>query len=152
MAWGYWSASSVQDRGRSPRRGAVQAGARGAESAGSGDEDYAPPLSRRPSLADIEFSGPGSAIAHVLGQGGGPRPGLSLPGAPPPGPSALPPPPPPRHECLMHHSTALVHHYQCRVHDLSPSDDEEEPTYATGELLSLTSTASHRNATEVSVA
>ncbi|KAF6211186.1 hypothetical protein GE061_014301 [Apolygus lucorum] len=139
MAWGYWSASAVHDRGRSPRRGnsAVE------PDNGLEDEEYPPPMSRRPSLADIEFSGP--AVVHVLGGSGG-RPPLSLPPpiVPPvvgPGTSGIPPPPavPRQHECFMHQSSALVHHHQCRVHDLSPSDEEDEPTYATGKSTSSTS-------------
>lgn len=157
MAWGYWSATTVPDRGRSPRRQTTAqaqipaaapappaASSHHVETAGPAEEeDYAPPppLSRRPSLVDIEFSGPGGALALVL-CGNPPRPvnvnslprGIS-------GPSTLVAPGAPttssttilRHECFLHQSSALVHHHQCRVHDLSGSDDEDpEPGYASG--------------------
>ncbi|KAL1122238.1 hypothetical protein AAG570_003643 [Ranatra chinensis] len=143
MAWGYWSASTVQDRGRSPRRSGGGGGGGGPQQPPpeslqqqqqpqQGAEEGSVGSSRRPSLADIEFSGPGGALAHVLCAGLRPPP-LPPPQAPPAPPAlavAPPPPPPPlvRHDCFMHQSAALVHHHQCRVHDLSPSDDED-PTY-----------------------
>ncbi|XP_075214362.1 protein kinase C iota type isoform X2 [Lycorma delicatula] len=149
MAWGYWSATTVPDRGRSPRRQANQvpaatpappgASSHHVETAGPAEEeDYAPPppLSRRPSLVDIEFSGPGGALALVL-CGNPPRPVNSLPRGIS-GPSALTAGAATtssttilRHECFLHQSSALVHHHQCRVHDLSGSEDEDpEPGYA----------------------
>lgn len=145
MAWGYWSATSVQDRGRSPaRRQATTPTPRevssspappGASNSGGSsgsveDEEYAPPpaSSRRPSLTDMEFGGPvgSGALALMLSR----PPGLdSLPRGLPPGSTTTIL----RHECFLHQSSALVHHHQCRVHDLSGSeDDEPEPGYASG--------------------
>ncbi|XP_039300986.1 atypical protein kinase C isoform X3 [Nilaparvata lugens] len=148
MAWGYWSATTVPDRGRSPRRQAaptptppsppppVASSHQGEPSGPPEPEEYAPPpppLSRRPSLVDIEFSGPGGALALVL-CGNPPRPGVnSLPRgmAGPAGLSASTSTTILRHECFLHQSSALVHHHQCRVHDLSGSEDEDpEPGYA----------------------
>lgn len=157
MAWGYWSATTVPDRGRSPRRqqtasapsqvpsvppaapgGSHHHHNNGGGSGGSVEEDdYAPPpASRRPSLVDIEFGGPGGALALVL-CGNTPRPGMnSLPRSLV-GPNALAATTSTttliRHDCFLHQSSALVHHHQCRVHDLSGSEDEEvEPGYASG--------------------
>ncbi|KAG8282354.1 hypothetical protein J6590_037722, partial [Homalodisca vitripennis] len=142
------------DRGRSPARRqattptpqqvpASSPAAPGASNSGGSsgsveDDDYAPPplpVSRRPSLGDMEFGGPGGALALVL-CGNPPRPpGLnSLPRGVTMGPGStttiL------RHECFLHQSAALVHHHQCRVHDLSGSeDDEPEPGYASGTTM-----------------
>lgn len=142
MAWGYWSATSVPDRGRSPARrqtttptpvsSGPPAPAASNSSGSADDEDYAPPppVSRRPSLAD-EYGGPGG-LALVLCSNTGRAPGHdSLPRSLPlTGSNIL------RHECFLHQSAALVHHHQCRVHDLSGSeDDEPEPGYASGTVL-----------------
>lgn len=110
MAWGYWNATTVvSDRSsRSPRRSNPQEFEE--------EEEEPAPLSRRPSLVDIEFTGPGVVCP------------------PPPPPRAIPPPavlPLARHDCYLHHSAAIVHHHQCTVHNLSPSDDED-PVYASG--------------------
>jgi hypothetical protein len=110
MAWGYWSASTVQDRGRSPRRQSEKcqyaqhmscsepappapacqsyhhppaqaqcssgSGGSGASAGSLEDDDYPHhlqhhlppvPMSRRPSLIDIEFSGPGREVGMVYG-------------------------------------------------------------------------------------
>lgn len=82
MAWGYWSATTVSDRARSPRRSTAPVHSHIPSSIPSApaasqhsqhspfpvnqtasespeDEDYQPaPLSGRPSLVDIEFTGP----------------------------------------------------------------------------------------------
>lgn len=108
----------MSDRGRSPARRQTPAPAAptASNSSGSGEEDYGPPVpvSRRPSLGDpVDPSG---ALALVLC------------GPPPPRPTTIL-----RHECFLHQSAALVHHHQCRVHDLSGSeDDETDPGYASG--------------------
>lgn len=170
MAWGYWSATTVPDRGRSPRRHtastntsqvptaapAIPGGSHrhhhhnnGGGSGGSGgssgpveEDDYAPPpSSRRPSLVDIEFSGPGGALALVL-CGNTPRPGVNSLPRELVGPSAMTAATTStttilRHECFLQ-SSALVHHHQCRVHDLSGSEDEDpDPGYASGKSCPL---------------
>ncbi|XP_060839734.1 atypical protein kinase C isoform X3 [Rhopalosiphum padi] len=168
MAWGYWSASTVSDRGKSPKRQSSSLGfynhhvpistpappstsyyqhqsLHSTSSFGSiEDDDYhhTSTFYRRPSLGDIEFTGPGS-LSLLLNQ------------AIPP---SRPRTPPPRHlyapptslslpdscgsnmtmrqniNCFGYQSTPIVQHYPCSVHDPSPSpsiSDDEDHVYAT---------------------
>lgn len=173
MAWGYWSASTVSDRGKSPKRQSSSLSfynhhlptsnpappstsyyshqpLHSTSSFGSiEDDDYhhTPTFYRRPSLGDIEFTGPGS-LSLLLNQ--------SIP-------PSRPRTPPPRHlyapptslslpdscgstmamrqnmNCFGYQSTPIVQHYPCSVHDPSPSpsiSDDEDHVYATGKKYS----------------
>jgi len=169
MAWGYWSASTVSDRGKSPKRQSSSLAfynhhipistpappstsyyqhqpLHSTSSFGSiEDDDYhhTSTFYRRPSLGDIEFTGPGS-LSLLLNQTV---------------PSSRPRTPPLRHlyapptslslpdscgstmamrqsmNCFGYQSTPIVQHYPCSVHDPSPSpsiSDDEDHVYATG--------------------
>lgn len=160
MAWGYWSATTVSDRARSPRRGTAPAHSHlpssmpapvsnNPESPEEEDYQAAPlQLSRRPSLVNIEFTGPLEApLQPMCSHFGGPAirdfpipPDLPLEFPPGFSRDVLNPSPPMfghkhEHGCFYHQTAAHVHHHQCLVHDVGASEDEDgEPGYATGKL------------------
>ncbi|CAH0753270.1 unnamed protein product [Bemisia tabaci] len=157
MAWGYWSATTVSDRARSPRRGTAPAHSHlpssmpapvsnNPESPEEEDYQAAPlQLSRRPSLVNIEFTGPLEApLQPMCSHFGGPAirdfpipPDLPLEFPPGFSRDVLNPSPPMfghkhEHGCFYHQTAAHVHHHQCLVHDVGASEDEDgEPGYAT---------------------
>lgn len=159
MAWGYWSATAVSDRGRSPRRNQNQPASIPTSNipvtveerpavtpyVNSNNNTVPPPLefdipatfSRRPSL-DLGH-GPQGALAVVMCGAHGPQPARQGPGGTLSAGNTL------TRIGSRHTATSVVdyavphyhHHHggyiEYHDHRLSPSDDDDsEPGYATG--------------------
>lgn len=158
MAWGYWSATTVSDRGRSPRRNQTPVSTVASipnveerpavsqySNVNSNNNTVPPPLefdvpatfSRRPSL-DLGH-GPQGALAVVMCGAHGPQIARQGPGGTLSAGNTL------TRIGSRHTATAVVdyavpHHFhhhggyiEYHDHHLSPSDDDDsEPGYATG--------------------